>query len=621
MSIDEKIGKYLKLKKNKKLQENQVQFPNTSPPTTPVNNNNNFGANPPEQGSNGLVNGGFNISDSLIQDQINCYQEQLENLIMDSPVLLSSSLNLKEQFPPPEEQISPIEATPSCNNENTELKPPNKVTNFEESITELFSTREKVIIKSLLNFDRENTEPNITHFVLRTPDFSVGSTYQTEKERYSSIELIIKKYFHKYKITIDEQQGITKNKQTINDNALRAAYRPIINIGSSISTSKMDKTLFRPKTCNPNLEFISIKAIIISLINLINEWVGKNISLYFSGENSTDEIGSEIFSEIYNEYIVMCNICSILEQDFITSFDIFRRTYKLNFDLCDLFKDIFWDFIFRVKVLNSKFVNFYGENENDESTKDILKKIVDVLWSLDYPYKKKVAECLSISCILNEKIYLANYICDYKAKLNQKNREINNSLTNFGNNDNSASINNGASNVNNYKNSKIIRELDPNVLVQNEKGKKIVERFKQKESSLPDFEQDNNKSISTNNSTNSINSNNKKINYFESLDDLYNYIVSETANHNKNVSSTNKATSNTKKKGKKKNKKKKDQNINNTNTMEATAPNANSNNERDLVVDMFKTELCTKVTNANDVQKIKPNISNKWIKSIVALNP
>ena len=52
-----------------------------------------------------------------------------------------------------------------------------------------------------------------------------------------------------------------------------------------------------------------------------------------------------------------------------------------------------------------------------------------------------------------------------------------------------------------------------------------------------------------------------------------------------------------------------------------TAPNANSNNERDLVVDMFKTELCTKVTNANDVQKIKPNISNKWIKSIVALNP
>ena len=195
----------------------------------------------------------------------------------------------------------------------------------------------------------------------------------------------------------------------------------------------------------------------------------------------------------------MCNIFSILEQDFISSFDIFRRTYKLNFDLCDLFKDIFWDFIFRVKVLNSKFVNFYGENENDESTKDILKKIVDVLWSLDYPYKKKVAECLSISCILNEKIYLANYICDYRAKLNQKNREINNSLTNFGNNDNSVSINNGASNVNNYKNSKIIRELDPNVLVQNEKGKKIVERFKQKESSLPDFEQDNNKSISTRN--------------------------------------------------------------------------------------------------------------------------
>ena len=44
--------------------------------------------------------------------------------------------------------------------------------------------------------------------------------------------------------------------------------------------------------------------------------------------------------------------------------------------------------------------------------------------------------------------------------------------------------------------------------------------------------------------------------------------------------------------------------------------NDNKTNEEDLVVKQFKIDLLQKVVNANEINKIKPVLSEKWIQMI-----
>ena len=73
----------------------------------------------------------------------------------------------------------------------------------------------------------------------------------------------------------------------------------------------------------------------------------------------------------------------------------------------------------------------------------------------------------------------------------------------------------------------------------------------------------------------------------KSLEEIYNDIVN-----------VNKGGNNSKRRSKKKNKRKK------------------SPTEEDPIVEQFKSELCDKVVNAGDIQKIKPMISSEWIQKI-----
>ena len=86
----------------------------------------------------------------------------------------------------------------------------------------------------------------------------------------------------------------------------------------------------------------------------------------------------------------------------------------------------------------------------------------------------------------------------------------------------------------------------------------------------------------------STGTNTKKGKNEKTLEEIYNDIVN-----------VNKGTSNPKKKSKKKNKRKK-----------------SPAEEEDPIVEQFKNELCGKVVNASEIQKIKPMISSEWIQKI-----
>lgn len=285
---------------------------------------------------------------------------------MDDPTLMTSNFKLKETYPTNDNDL--LNSLGDINEKT-----------FEKSINEIFSRRETIIIKSLLNFNRKNTEVNINHFSYRTPDYPLNSNITKEKELFRKIEQIMKKYLY---------SSETKKNKHSNEN----------------------------KAISNSLAMVVIKDIIIAVINVIREWIENKITEYYSNGEDEDS-KNDIFIDIYKEYANMWKKCSEIEKDFMNYFDCVRSKMKLTFLFSDIFKDIYWDFIFRIKMLNSKFVNFFGDNIDFDRQRDIISKIVDILWSIDYPYKAKIGEFLSISCIINEKIHLANFIIDYKNKI------------------------------------------------------------------------------------------------------------------------------------------------------------------------------------------------------------
>lgn len=89
------------------------------------------------------------------------------------------------------------------------------------------------------------------------------------------------------------------------------------------------------------------------------------------------------------------------------------------------------------------------------------------------------------------------------------------------------------------------------------------------------------------------------------IDDLYNYIINDNVDE--------KRSSN-----RKKNKKKKRKNTLGTEDNNSAEDNNNTtiSSNNDPVVDQFKTELCMSVKNAGEIQKLKPIISDEWLKHI-----
>ena len=174
---------------------------------------------------------------------------------MDDPTLMTSSFKLKETYPTNDNDL--LNSLGDINEKT-----------FEKSINEIFSRRERIIIKSLLNFDRENTEMNTNHFTYRTPDYALNANVKKEKELFGKIEQIMRKYFN------------TSEKET-----------------------KINKHSHENKTISNSLAVIVVKDIIVAVINVIREWTENKITEHFANGDD-EEKENDIFEEIYNEYVL-----------------------------------------------------------------------------------------------------------------------------------------------------------------------------------------------------------------------------------------------------------------------------------------------------------------------------
>ena len=365
----------------------------------------------------------------------------------------------------------------------------------------------------------------------------------------------------------------------------------------NIGYNNIDKLINNIKQKRINIQYIAIKSIIVSMMNLTQELINNyykiseemNLNMNVNvisdeeyindDENELVEINPNVFEILFNDYVFTCNRCSFLENYFIESFNNFRNTYKIDFTLSELFTDIFFDGIFHNKFLCKKFISLYIGNEKcNEKIRKILAKIIKIISDISIPLKSKIIELLPLKKINQEKDLMSTIITNKNSNIDYIQ---NDSLLSNGNNkfpinsENIININNSDKNEIEIENESEIKDV-----IKEEKKNKKEKKFSESEME------------------------------HKTVDEIYNYI-----NDNSDV----------KVKKKKRNKKKKNKKIQINKEINIINEDIKDNSINlnqiieevdDEIVLKFKQEISANFIDANRINKIKPVISENFLKII-----
>ena len=365
----------------------------------------------------------------------------------------------------------------------------------------------------------------------------------------------------------------------------------------NIGYNNIDKLINNIKQKRINIQYIAIKSIIVSMMNLTQELINNyykiseemNLNMNVNvisdeeyindDENELVEINPNVFEILFNDYVFTCNRCSFLENYFIESFNNFRNTYKIDFTLSELFTDVFFDGIFHNKFLCKKFISLYIGNEKcNEKIRKILAKIIKIISDISIPLKSKIIELLPLKKINQEKDLMSTIITNKNSNIDyiQNDSLLSNVSNKFPiNSENIINVNNSDKNEIEIENESEIKDV-----IKEEKKNKKEKKFSESEME------------------------------HKTVDEIYNYI-----NDNSDV----------KVKKKKRNKKKKNKKIQINKEINIINEDIKDNSINlnqiieevdDEIVLKFKQEISANFIDANRINKIKPVISENFLKII-----
>ena len=465
-------------------------------------------------------------------------------------------------------------------NKYEESKTKNNIECFYSQINNC-SMKERVVLETMHSLSITKTNKIRNKFIKYNDIIESDNKDELDidKKIFNAVERVAHKTLH-------------KDKNEKNKNIVCQIYNDLSDYEfkeseKNIGYNNIDKLINSLKEKQPYIEFIAIKAIIVSMINLtqeliniyykISEEMNLNVNVNIISEDnyiSDDddefdiiEINPKIFEILFNDYIFTSNRCSFLENFFIESFNNFRNKYKMDFNLSDLFCDIFWNKIFHNKILSKKFIGIYIGNEKcEDNIRKILAKIIKIISDKSIPIKTQIIQLLSLNNIQNEEIDLISTI------IKQKN--INHDYLN-----NERIINNV-----NYKalnpEGIIIDDDEEDTHDNNINEIKIDKKEDKKEKKFTEGENEN-----------------------KTVEEIYNYI-----NDNSEVK--------TKKKKRNKKRRNKNKKNENQNKIKNEIEENKIEEDEDEIVLKFKEDIIKTVIDANKINKIKPVFSEGYLDMI-----
>ena len=503
--------------------------------------------------------------------------------------------------------------------------------NYFKARIENLDIKEKILLTSINKIKEgiENDELQYIEFDNNKNIKNDNNYYTIGNKIFKAIDKMVHKTLHKKRMINGKE-----SKECI----FYDDFKSLNEFGENIKYIDLDKLICNLKEGNKEFEFITIKSIMISITNVITEYIKKYLSINEnsfnnkineeSKENKKNEFDldnfniteANIFEDIYNDFVSQCNLCSSeLENNFIYSLDSFRVKFQMNFTLSELFTDIFWNIIFHNKKLCILFIKSYLNEEIYGDIKIYLKRILKIIMDVNIPLKHQIVELLGLhqlenyekndlmTLIVSEKNNHHNEIIKLeieKENLNKinNNKKIEDEKNNINkNSEKNNLINNNMKNVENIKYniitandiSTIKNKTQPLLSVCNNNNmilNKENNNKKEKENKEKDIKKDEN-------NKNYLNKKNKE----KFLDDMEHKTVDEIYNY----INDDKIVKIKKKKKSRKNKKIKKEEI-----------EQNQEDIEDSIVIKFKEDLNDTFIHAGTITKIKPIISENWIKYI-----
>ena len=430
----------------------------------------------------------------------------------------------------------------------------------------------------------------------------------------------------------------------------------ILSDKNNFKYESIDKIICELKRKNKKIEFIGIKTIFISFYNLVYEYAEKYVEIFeLNKKNNKNKNIYEffIFDYIINDYIYIIEKIQFLNSDFKQSLNDFINEHDLlNFSFENLFKEIFFNVILHNQILGFRFIQEFIHSESDR--KKLFVKVLDIIENIKNPLMKEVAKILNIENLINYKIDLVSkimeqneqtHICLGVGKCEIKSDEEKGEIVRkkeiivF-----TGKIGKKDKNEDDFDMDKIIIGLNKDKNEDSDDDENIIERKiiinrkiikkakiedekeeKQEDIKECDNKQNIDKNINNNNNEtnkpiniqknkeNNINDNNQDINKSKkeatkekenmddkSLDEIYEYI---------NKDNKVKGRKKNKRRNKAKLKKNKSKKGNNESTMD---------DSEDPIVTQFKNDIKEYFIHASTITKIKPLISDNFIKSITS---
>ena len=479
--------------------------------------------------------------------------------------------------------------------------------NFLNENNKDYDITEKIVLNSILklNLGNDIEEQNILSFKKKMNINDNNEDINVYSKIFNSISLVIHKVLHRKSITNE------KNVEKCIYFSDFTSKKVIVGVGAgddeanekekNNSFPEINKSIYKIIEKNKNFEFFSIKSIIISFVNLVSELVNNYLEV---------KEKNNIFEIIYNDFLLKSNLCSAeLEDVFSLNLDNFKKKFKMNFTLSELFTQIFWNFIFHNKTLYNLLIISYLELDTNEVNKIFLKKILKILCNVSVPLKYQITEILNIykipekddlmSLIVEEKNKHHNEIV--QAEIEKKNNNNNNNNLEKKNEDNEHKNTNINTNTNKNMNNNLSKNEKGNnynnIIIANDistiKSKKQNEKNEEKEKKEKKEEKEKKEKKEEKEEGNDGNNENGIDLEHKTVEEIYNYINEDKVSKTK------------KKKRARKNKKNKKENI-----------EENKNEKEDIIVVKFKEDLKGKLFHAGNFKKIKPKLSEEWIKNI-----
>ena len=468
-----------------------------------------------------------------------------------------------------------------------------------------------------------------------------------EKNIYWVITCEIHKKVHKEKSEFQEYCHCVKDQKE----------KYILGSEYNFKYENIDSIICKLKSMNKNLEFIAIKSIFISFYNMTCEFIQKYLEIIeYNKKNKNNEY--YIFEYIMNDYVYIIDKIKFLNSDFKQSLDCFIKTFHINFTLENLFKDIFFNSLFHNQQIGFLYIQGFIHTNSD--IKIILKKILDLINNIQSPLNKNISKILDIENLFEYRLDLATKVLEQMEQLpicvgvgkceikkDEENGEIlrkkeiiyirgkigkNNKNDDFSENVSRINMEKIFMDLNEDDSRTIIREkiIINKINKRENKDKKSdsdddleEEKEKEKINNIKENKDINNNNNSEKNDENkNININNKVQNEFKE-NNLMKEENKKDKSEKEKMNMDNKSieeiyeyiNKDNKVKNKKKNKRR-----NKANRLKKNKNKNENNNENNIpedpLVTQFKNDLKEIFISANTITKIKPSISESWIKTI-----